>query len=275
MFKFITDKPLWANILAGIAIIFVVILLFFGSLDWVTGYGKYEKVPSVAGQHILSAQKILEDKGFEVQIQDSIYIDTIAKQAVIRQTPEADALVKIGRTIYLTINRVIPPQVEMPNLAGFSIKSAEMYLQSIGLKLGYITYQPDIARNAVLQQMYNDAIITPGTKIPIGSTISFVLGSGIGTGESDVPDLVGVTLNDARSLLSTLSLNIGSIVAIGPIKDTGAAFIIRQNPELFSGGLGINGERLMNKIRQGQIIDLYISDTAPVKDTSKLITIQQ
>ena len=107
MFKFITDKPLWANILAGIAIVFLVILLFFGSLDWVTGYGKYEKVPSVAGQHILAAQKILEDKGFEVQIQDSIYIDTIAKQAVVRQTPEADALVKIGRTIYLTVNRVL------------------------------------------------------------------------------------------------------------------------------------------------------------------------
>lgn len=274
MFKFITDKPLWVNILAGITIIFIVILIFFGSLDWVTGYGKYEKVPSVTGQHILAAQKILEDKGFEVQIQDSIYIDTVAKQAVIRQTPEADALVKIGRTIYLTVNRVIPPQVEMPNLAGFSIKSAEMYLQSIGLKLGYITYQPDIARNAVLQQMYNDVIIKPGTKIPIGSVISFVLGSGIGNGESDVPDLVGSTLNDAKSLLSTLSLNIGSIVAVGEIRDTGTAFIIRQSPELFSGALGTNGERLMNRIRQGQIIDLFISDTAPVKDTTKSITIQ-
>jgi len=274
LFKFITDKPLWVNILAGITIIFIVILIFFGSLDWVTGYGKYEKVPSVTGQHILAAQKILEDKGFEVQIQDSIYIDTVAKQAVIRQTPEADALVKIGRTIYLTVNRVIPPQVEMPNLAGFSIKSAEMYLQSIGLKLGYITYQPDIARNAVLQQMYNDVIIKPGTKIPIGSVISFVLGSGIGNGESDVPDLVGSTLNDAKSLLSILSLNIGSIVAVGEIRDTGTAFIIRQSPELFSGALGTNGERLMNRIRQGQIIDLFISDTAPVKDTTKSITIQ-
>ncbi len=274
MFKFITDKPLWVNILAGIAIIFLMILLFFGSLEWVTGYGKYAKVPSVTGQHILAAQKILEDKGFEVQIQDSVYVDTVAKQAVIRQIPEADVLVKIGRTIYLTTNRVIPPQVEMPNLAGFSIKSAEIYLQSIGLKLGYITYKPDIARNAVLQQLYNDASIKPGTKIPIGSVISFVLGSGIGTGESEVPDLVGSTLNDARSLLSTLSLNIGSIVAVGAIKDTGAAFIIRQNPELFSGALGTSGERLINKIRQGQIIDLYISDTAPIKDTTKLITIQ-
>ncbi len=275
MFKFITDKPLWVNILAGIGIVFLVVFLFFGSLEWVTGYGKYEKVPSVTGQHILAAQKMLEDKGFEVQIQDSVYIDTIAKQAVIRQSPEADAMVKTGRTIYLTVNRVIPSQVEMPNLAGFSIRSAEMYLQSIGLKLGYTTYQPDIARNAVLQQLYNDAPIKPGTKIPIGSVISFVLGSGVGTGETDVPDLIGKTLNDVRGLLSSMSVNIGSIIAVGTIKDSSAAFIIKQSPDLFSGAIGPNGEKLPNKIRQGQMIDLYISDEAPVKDTTKSITIQQ
>jgi beta-lactam-binding protein with PASTA domain len=274
LFKFITDKPLWVNVLAGVGIVFLMILLFFGSLEWITGYGQYEKVPSITGQHIVAAQKILEDKGFEVQIQDSVYIDTIAKQAVIRQIPEADAMVKAGRTIYLTVNRVIPPLVEMPNLAGFSIRSAEMYLQSIGLKLGYTTYQPDIARNAVLQQLYNDAPIKPGTKIPIGAVISFVLGSGIGTGETDVPDLIGKTLNDVRSLLSSISVNIGSIIAVGNIKDSGAAFIVKQNPDLFSGAIGPNGEKLPNKIRQGQMMDLYISDEAPIRDTTKSITQQ-
>ncbi len=274
MFKFITEKPLWVNILAGLGLILVLILLFFGSLEWITGYGKYEKVPSVAGQHILAAQKILEDRGFEVTIQDSVYIDTVAKQAVIRQSPEADAMVKQGRTIYLTVNRVIPPQVEMPNLAGFSIKSAEMYLQSLGLKLGYVTYKPDIARNAVLEQLLNDETVKPGTKIPIGSVISFVLGSGIGTGETDVPDLIGKTLDEARSFLSTISVNIGSIIAIGPIKDSATAFVIRQSPELFSGALGPAGEKLPNKIKQGQIMDLYISETPPVIDTVRTPIIQ-
>jgi beta-lactam-binding protein with PASTA domain len=274
VFKFITEKPLWVNILAGLGLILVLILLFFGSLEWITGYGKYEKVPSVAGQHILAAQKILEDRGFEVTIQDSVYIDTVAKQAVIRQSPEADAMVKQGRTIYLTVNRVIPPQVEMPNLAGFSIKSAEMYLQSLGLKLGYVTYKPDIARNAVLEQLLNDETVKPGTKIPIGSVISFVLGSGIGTGETDVPDLIGKTLDEARSFLSTISVNIGSIIAIGPIKDSATAFVIRQSPELFSGALGPAGEKLPNKIKQGQIMDLYISETPPVIDTVRTPIIQ-
>lgn len=274
MFKFITAKPLWVNILTGLGLILVLILLFFGSLEWLTGYGKYEKVPSITGQHILAAQKILEDKGFEIIIQDSVYIDTVARQAVVRQSPEADAMVKQGRTIYLTVNRVIPPQVEMPNLAGFSIKSAEMYLQSLGLKLGYVTYKPDIARNAVLEQLINDEPVKPGTKIPIGSVINFVLGSGVGTNELDVPDLVGLRLADARAFLATISINIGSIIAVGPISDSAAAFVIKQNPDLFSGALGPAGEKLPNKIRQGQMMDLYISETAPVKDTIRTPIIQ-
>jgi beta-lactam-binding protein with PASTA domain len=268
VFKFITDKPLWVNILTGIGLILMLILLFFGSLDWITGYGKFEKVPNVAGQHILAAQKMLEDKGFEVVIQDSVYIDTIAKQAVIKQAPEADAVVKTGRTIYLTLNRTIPPQVEMPNLTGFSIRSAEMYLQSLGLKLGFVTYKPDIARNAVLEQLLNGSPVKPGDKIAIGSVINLVLGSGVGGDETDVPDLVGLTLDQARSTLSSLNINIGSIVAAGIIKDSAAAFIIKQNPPLFSDVPGSDGAPTKNKIRQGQIMDLYISEQAPIKDTT-------
>jgi beta-lactam-binding protein with PASTA domain len=265
--KKITDKPLWVNILAGLGLLLVLVLIFFASLSWITGFGKLEKVPAVTGQNAMAAKKLLEDKGFDVVIQDSIYIDSIAKQAVIRQLPEADATVKAGRTIYLTINRTIPPQVEMPNLAGFSIKSAEMYLQSLGLKLGDISYQPDIAQNAVLAQLWNDAPIKPGTKIPIGSIISFVLGSGSGGSELTVPDLVGMTLPEARNYLTGMNLSMGSIIALSTIADSAAAFVVRQSPETLTDSIGAAGLRVPNKMRQGQMIDVYISPTAPVKDS--------
>ena len=253
--------------LAGLGLVIILVLLFFGSLSWLTGYGKYEKVPSVTGQNIVAAKKILEEKGFEVVIHDSIYVDSIAKQAVTRQSPEADATVKAGRTIYLTINRSIAPQVEMPNLSGFSIKSAEMYLQSLGLKLGDVSYRPDIARNSVLEQLFNENPIAPGTKIPIGSIISFVLGSGVGGGEINVPDLVGMTLSEARNYLSGIGVNLGSIVAMVSIKDSASAFVVRQTPESLSDSLGVAGYKIPNKIKQGQIMDIYISTTPPVKDS--------
>ena len=267
MFKFITDKPLWVNILAGLGLVVILLLLFFGSLSWLTGYGKTEKVPSVMGQNIVAAKKILEDKGFDVVIQDSLYVDSVAKQAVLRQTPEADATVKFGRTIYLTINRTIPPQVEMPNLSGFSVKSAEMYLISLGLKMGEISYRPDIARNSVLEQLYNNEPIKPGTKIPIGTVISFVLGNGIGGSDMNVPDVVGMTLDEARNYLSGISVSIGSIVPVGAIKDSATSFVIRQTPAVLSDSLGVDGLRIPNKIKQGQVMDVYISSTAPVRDS--------
>lgn len=254
--------------LTGIGIVLVLLLLFFFSLSWITGSGKTEKVPSITGQNFTAAKKLLEDKGFDVAIQDSVYVDSIAKGAVVRQTPEADAVVKSGRTIYLTINRTIPPQIEMPNLAGFSIKSAEMYLQSMGLKLGEISYRPDIARNSVLEQLLNGEPIKPGTKIPIGSVISFVLGSGEGGGDMDVPSIVGLTLDEARNYLAGFSVNIGSVMAIGAIKDSATSFVVRQSPEILSDSIGPSGLRVPNKIRQGQVMDIYISSTAPSKDST-------
>jgi beta-lactam-binding protein with PASTA domain len=268
--KYITSKPLWVNILVAIGLVILLTFLFFGTLSWMTRYGKSEKVPSVVGQNVVSATKTLEDKGFDVVIQDSIFIDSIGRNAVIRQLPEADAVVKSGRTIYLTVNRFVAPQVEMPNLAGFSIKSAEMYLQSIGLKMGYVTYKPDIARNSVLEQLYNDQAIAPGTKIPIGSVISFVLGSGEGGGEISVPDLMGMSVAEARTYLAPLGIRLGSIIATGAVEDSAAAFVIRQSPEPLLDSLDATGVRVRRKIKAGQPIDVYISSNAPARDSTQL-----
>ena len=113
-----------------------------------------------------AAEKNLIALGFDVELQDSIYVDTLARNAVLRQTPEADEVVKKGRTVYLTVNRVIAPQVDMPNLVGFSIKSAETYLKVLGLRLGSIQMVPDQNKNVVIDQLVNGQPIAPGSKIP-------------------------------------------------------------------------------------------------------------
>jgi hypothetical protein len=78
------------------------------------------------------------------------YVDSVAKLAVVKQSPEADALVKSGRTIYLTINRVIAPQVDMPNLIGFSLKSAQTYLKVLGLRIGSINLVTNRNKNVII-----------------------------------------------------------------------------------------------------------------------------
>jgi len=264
----ITRKPLWVNMLAALGVVLLFVLIFFATLSWLTGHGKIQRVPSITGQNILAATKTLEAAGFEVVIQDSVFIDTLAKQAVVRQIPEAESIVKNGRTIYLTINRTVAPQVEMPNLAGFSVKSAEMYLISLGLRMGEISYRPDIARNAVLEQLLGERAIAPGTKIPIGTVINFVLGSGEGMGDIEVPQLVGLTFEAGKMMLQTMNINLGAVVAVTPITDSAAAFIIRQSPAALSDSLDMSGFKLPNKMKPGQLMDLFISNTAPAASDS-------
>jgi beta-lactam-binding protein with PASTA domain len=264
----ITRKPLWVNMVFAFLLVITLVFLFFGSLNWLTGFGKTQKVPSVTGQNVQAAIKMLESSGLEVVIQDSVYIDTIAKQAVVRQIPDAESIVKTGRTIYLTINRSIPPQVEMPNLTGFSLKSAEMFLLSLGLKMGNISYRPDIARNAVLEQLLGDRPIAPGTKIPTGTVINFVLGSGEGSGELEVPQLVGLTFEAAKLMLQGMNINIGAVVALNPITDSASSFIVKQSPAALSDSLDMSGFRLPNKMKAGQLMDLFLSTTPPAPTDS-------
>jgi beta-lactam-binding protein with PASTA domain len=267
VFKFITHKPLWVNILVVLVLGTLLILVFFGSLDYLTKHGEYEKVPSVIGKNIDAARKILEDKGFEVEVQDSLYIDTFPKLAVIRQTPESNAAVKVNRTIYLTINRAQPPLVEMPNLVGFSIRNAQMYLENLGLHLGDTTYRPDIAKNAVLEQLYNGEPIASGTKIFMGSTISFVLGNGIGDELISVPNVMGKRYSSVKSLLRGLNINFTPVFD-PDVVDSANAFVTRQNPEKY--GPSSDGERHYNTIKPGQSMNIWFS-VRPLETDSTIV----
>lgn len=264
VFKFLTHRPLWVNILFVLIIVALLVLLFFGSLDYITKHNEYEKVPSVVGKNVDAARKTLEDKGFEVQIQDSLYIDTFPKLAVIKQSPDADATVKVNRTIYLTVNRAQPPLVEMPNLVGFSIRNAEMYLENLGLHMGDTTFRPDIAKNAILEQSYNGQPIKAGTKIYMGSTISFVLGNGVSDMEIAVPNLMGRTYADARTILRGMNINFTPVIDVD-VTDTANAYVTRQSPNQYG---EVDGEKRLNRIKPGQNIDIWLSTHPLAIDTT-------
>lgn len=247
----------------------LLIAAFFFSLSWITRHGDDKQVPSVLGLNIDEATQRLQTMGFNVSVADSVYIDTAAKASVIRQSPQADELVKSGRTVYLTVNRNIAPLVDMPDLRGFSFLSAQLYLQTIGLKLGDTTYTPDIAKNAVKEQLFNNADIAPGTKINMGSAINLVLGDGVSDDVMDVPDLTGMTLSEAHQYLATINVSLGAIVINTDIHDTAAAFIYKQSPAVFAADS--SGAVKKNKISSGQVMDVWLSVQPPIKDTAQNI----
>lgn len=263
MFKFITHRPLWVNILTGIVLALAVFFLFLSSLKCLTGHGKAAMVPSVAGKNYEEARKMLKKAGFRVEIQDSIYVDTMRPMTVIKQIPDADEIVKKNRSVFLVISRAVPPIVEMPNLVGYSFRNAEMVLKNMDLKIGDTTFKPDFAKNAVLEQRYNGSLIAPGTKIRKGSVISLVLGDGVGEREFVVPVITGMQFCDVKERLEASGIIIGAIVLDANVSDTCSAWIYRQNPERF------DDEKRINRIRTGQTIDVWLQLDKPArKDTA-------
>jgi len=231
------------------------------SLRWITQHGIAQNVPSVTGKSLNDVEELLDEKGFEIVIQDSVYYDSLPPSLIIKQIPEADAVVKKNRTIYVTINRMVPPDVEMPNLVGLSFRNVEMILKANNLLLGDTTFRPDFAPNSILEQSYNGKVIAPGTKIKWGSKISLVLGSGIGNEEMVVPKLLGLTYAEAKILLEAQGLSFAAVIPDPMVRDTANAFIYRQNP------VPRNEEGRRFRIRQGQTMDVWLSLEKPVIDS--------
>lgn len=264
VFKFITGRPLWQNILFAVILIIVLLFLLLQSLNLLTRHGDTLVIPSVTGRSFEDAKKILEDQGFDVEIQDSTYNDTAKALAVLRQFPEGEAIVKVNRTVYLTINRAVPPEIEMPNLEGLSYRSAEIAIKQYGLKLDDTTYEPNFAKNAVLEQRFKGARIKPGTRLAMGSGIALVLGSGLGQEEFPVPDLFGKTYAEARVLLESYGLSLGATVFVGGISDSTSAYIFDQQP------VPMLPDGRMNTIRQGQYINVRLQSERPVRATDSI-----
>jgi beta-lactam-binding protein with PASTA domain len=259
VFRSITSRSLWLNILAALLLSFLFFFLFLQALDMITRHGKYLRVPDVKGKKVGEAIRVLESQGFEVVIQDSVYRDTVPPLQVLKQFPDPDATVKVNRTVYLTVNRMAAPIIDMPNLMGMSFRNAELELKIRGLRLGDTSYVPDIAKNAVKDQQVGGVTIRAGSPVPMGTRISLVLGAGIGNEDMAVPDLFGLPYMEAAALLEATGITLGVVLPDPDVKDTSTAFVYWQNPERYT------QEKTVNRIRPGQMMDVKLSSQKPEK----------
>ena len=262
-FAYLTRQPFWVNLLAALTLVFIIGFLFFQSLSWFTNHGAYLKVPAVKGKNVDNAIKILESQGFEVVIQDSVYFDTLPKYTVIRQLPEPDATVKANRTVYLTINRATPPNVNMPKLEGLSFRFAYDLLRRNHLQLGDTIFRPDFMKGSVLEQQYNGSRIAANTPIKWGAKITLIIGGGLEIQQMLVPDFVGLTFAEAKNLAILKGISLASVIPMAGITDTASAFVYKQNPETF------DLDKKPNYMQGGQTLDLWLSPTRLDLDSLK------
>ena len=212
--------------LIGVTVLFL--LIIFG-LNTYTRHNESVTVPDLRGMSIDEAVKKLQAADFEYDL-DSVYQVDARPGLVIEQDPDPETKVKKNRTLYLTIITRVAPEVVFPDLIEKTFVEARAVLNSYGIKLGDTTYIPDIAKDVVLDVKFGNERLNAGRPIPKGSTIDLVLGDGRGDSEVQVPDLMGLTLEQAKFALQGNSLSLGSVNYMGLVTDTAGATVVSQTP---------------------------------------------
>jgi beta-lactam-binding protein with PASTA domain len=229
---------------------------FYLYLPVTTHHGESITVPQLEGVHLDELDEFLleRDLRFEVTA-DSGYSAEYSPFTVLSQNPKEGKKVKENRKIYVSLNATSPPDVKMPKLVDGSLKNAQMVLESYGLLLGEIVYEPHEFQNAVLKQKFKGEKIEQGEDIAKGSTIDLVIGNGLGRPFS-MPDVLGNNKEEAQFII------IGSGLQLGKVRtreddEKAAGIVLQQYPE--SG----------TSVRTGNHVDIWV--VAP-KNQDELLT---
>ena len=108
------DRWILKNLVA--AAIYLVLLLGITTvgLNLITNHGKTVKAPDFTNLTVPEARKIASQGNVQVKVVDSVFVRRLAGGVVYRQQPKAGSTVKKGRSIFLTINSIVPRKVVMP-----------------------------------------------------------------------------------------------------------------------------------------------------------------
>ncbi|HZK68480.1 MAG TPA: PASTA domain-containing protein [Paludibacter sp.] len=242
------------NVLIAIGVVVALSWISLICVDFYTHHGEAEVVPDLRGSTVEEAQVILASKGLRVQVIDSVYVRGKKLGTIIEQNPSPNSNIKTNRPIYVKINSRFVRQVTLPELSDVSYRQADAMLQSIGLSVGSVEYAPSEYKDLVIQVKFHGRAVLPGTRIPEGSAVVLVVGSGLGNAEVQVPAIKGMSLEDATQAITTASFVVGAVEYDStPSGDEAEYIIYRQRPAAGS------------SLSAGSKINLYLS-----KDKSRM-----
>jgi beta-lactam-binding protein with PASTA domain len=254
---YLKSKLFLMNLAKGILSIIVIIMLLMLFIRIYTRHNHSVAVPDFTDLPVADAIKYINEKRLRYEIFDSIYIAEKDKGIVIAQHPRPGFLVKKHRVVYFTINANSPDKILMPELTGITVREARAKIIAAGLKVGNLTYRYDIAKNVVLDQLVKGIKILKNDTILKGTAVDLVLGKGLSDERTMVPDLVGLTTEQAKNKASDEFFSLGAVIRDESITDENEkdAIIFRQRP----------APSQENLVPLGSPIDLWITaDSAKI-----------
>ena len=195
----------------AIIVIIGVLLLsagIFAGVRAFTNTGEEVEVPMVEGEQVDRACEMLDELGLKYNLipteSDEVEVDYIISQSI-----KAGQKVKVGREIDLAVSTG-SETVEVPDVVGDSESRATRTLENSG-------FQVEVEEEAS-DSVYEGDVIRQdpegGEKAAKNATVTIVVSTGPETPETEtvtVPDVTGLTLEDAKRQLEAKGLKCGSV----------------------------------------------------------------
>lgn len=260
LYAFFTTPFVLKNCLGVLSMLAFFLMLTFWWLQCYTNHGESVQVPSYKGMSYREAAKKARARDFGVAVSDSIYVPGEPPGQIVSQDPKPNSRVKEGRTIYFTVTKNNPDILKIPDLrSGDDYEIYARRLSRIGLKPRIVarSADPNVGPNTIIDVIYKGDTITEKLRynsvpVEMGATIDFVVSEEV-TLTVVMPDCVCHTLSEAKFLMQTAELSIGTIIRDASVMDEDNAYVWRQSPKFESNGI----------MRKGEKIDLYITQERP------------
>ncbi|POY36306.1 serine/threonine protein kinase [Solitalea longa] len=249
LFAFLLTPEFRKNLLFAALLLFLLVFITIFSLRVFTKHGESLTLPDLSGLTVKQAEDMMTAGNIEFKV-DTVFIEGKTPGTIVQQDPDPKTEVKEGRTVYLLIQSFTPPEIKLPDLEGKTLTEARAVLEGYGLKMGEMIYKSDIAKDVVLGITYRGMTINAGTGLPKGATVGLVLGNGFGAASINIPDLTGLTLQEAIFTIRGNSLLLGKVTYEGEITDSTQAKVYRQDPVYVVGDT--------TTIQQGSMINIFL-----------------
>lgn len=262
--KFLKSRVFLKHLLLAGILVIVLLFLVMQGLKMYTRHGQANPVPNFSGLTQAEARQTANHYKLEIEIVDSLYINDAAPGAIVDQLPKAGSRVKENRTIFLTVNSTQPEQVTLPQLTDISFRQAQVLIENAGLSIGRISYRPSEYNDLVLEVQKDSAELAVGQKLPKGSTIDLIVGREQGNQVTRLPNLIGLTIPEARETLTDALLNTGVVIydaSVLSAQDSTDARVWRQQPN----------PRVTGTANLGSSVDLWVTvDELKLEDAMEL-----
>lgn len=182
-------------------------------------------VPDLVGKNVVYVLEFLTDLGLNTKVKGSEYSAEIPEDHVIFQDPEPGAEIKKGRDVRIILSKGTMT-ILVPNLKGLPLRQSRIILEENGLCQGIMssTFSHNVKKDEIIAQ-----VPSPGTLIDRGGCVNLLVSLGIRPQAYKMPDLIGLSLDEAIPLVERSNLVLEEIKILF-YEDRPQNMIVRQDP---------------------------------------------